>query len=122
MNLFDLLSIYALWLRDVKRFLRTPSRIVGSVAMPLLFLVFLAFGFSGAAIPGLPEGVDYLQFLVPGMVGFTMLFGASFAGLSILSDQDVGFLKEILVPRSAARRSSSAALPVAQRRRSSRQS
>jgi ABC-2 type transport system permease protein len=26
-----------------------------------------------------------------------MLFGASFAGLAILSDQDVGFLKEILV-------------------------
>ncbi|AEH39021.1 ABC transporter permease [Halopiger xanaduensis] len=97
MKLVDTRSIYALWLRDVKRFLRTPSRIVGSIAMPLLFLVFLGFGFSGAAIPGLPEGVDYLEFLVPGMVGFTMLFGASFAGLSILSDQDVGFLKEILV-------------------------
>lgn len=97
MNLVDPLSIYALWLRDVKRFLRTPSRIIGSIAMPLLFLVFLGFGFSGAAIPGLPADVDYLQYLVPGMVGFTMLFGASFAGLSILSDQDVGFLKEILV-------------------------
>ncbi|ADJ14003.1 ABC transporter permease [Halalkalicoccus jeotgali] len=97
MKLVDPQSIYALWLRDVKRFLRTPSRIVGSIAMPLLFLVFLGFGFSGAAIPGLPEGVDYLQYLVPGMVGFTMLFGASFAGMSILSDQDVGFLKEILV-------------------------
>lgn len=91
------LAIYALWLRDVKRFARTPSRIVGSIAMPLLFLVFLGFGFSGAAIPGLPEGVDYLQYLVPGMVGFTMLFGASFAGMSILADQEVGFLKEILV-------------------------
>jgi len=97
MNLVDPLSVYALWLRDVKRFLRAPSRIIGSIAMPLLFLVFLGFGFSGAAIPGLPEGVDYLQYLVPGMVGFTMLFGASFAGMSILSDQDVGFLKEILV-------------------------
>lgn len=97
MSLVDPLGIYALWLRDVKRFLRTPSRIIGSIAMPLLFLVFLAFGFSGAAIPGLPDGVDYLEYLVPGMVGFTMLFGASFAGLSILSDQDVGFLKEILV-------------------------
>ncbi|WP_435118064.1 ABC transporter permease [Halolamina sp. C58] len=91
------LAIYALWLRDVKRFARTPSRIIGSIAMPLLFLVFLGFGFSGAAIPGLPEGVDYLQYLVPGMVGFTMLFGASFAGMSILADQEVGFLKEILV-------------------------
>ena len=97
MTLVDPLSIYALWLRDVKRFLRTPSRIVGSIAMPLLFLVFLGFGFGGAAIPGLPEDVDYLQYLVPGMIGFTMLFGASFAGLSILSDQEVGFLREILV-------------------------
>lgn len=97
MNRIDPLSIYALWLRDVKRFLRTPSRIVGSIALPLLFLLFLGTGFSGAAIPGLPEDVDYLQFLVPGMVGFTMLFGASFAGMSILSDQEVGFLKEILV-------------------------
>ncbi|CCQ34106.1 ABC-2 protein [Halorhabdus tiamatea SARL4B] len=97
MNRIDPLSIYALWLRDVKRFLRTPSRIIGSIALPLLFLLFLGTGFSGAAIPGLPEDVDYLQFLVPGMVGFTMLFGASFAGMSILSDQEVGFLKEILV-------------------------
>ncbi|SNZ12649.1 ABC-2 type transport system permease protein [Natronoarchaeum philippinense] len=97
MSLVDARSIYALWLRDIKRFLRTPSRIIGSVAMPILFLVFLGFGFSDAAIPGLPEGVDYLQYLVPGMVGFTMLFGASFAGMSILSDQEVGFLKEIMV-------------------------
>lgn len=97
MTLVDPLAVYALWLRDVKRFLRSPSRIIGSVAMPLLFLAFLGFGFSGAAIPGLPEDVEYLQYLVPGMVGFSMLFGASFAGLSILSDREVGFLKEILV-------------------------
>ena len=97
MSRIDPLGIYGLWLRDVKRFLRTPSRIVGALAMPLLFLVFLGYGFEGAAIPGLPEDVDYVQFLVPGIVGFTMMFGASFAGLSILSDRDVGFLKEILV-------------------------
>jgi ABC-2 type transport system permease protein len=96
-KLIDGLGVYGLWLRDVKRFLRTPSRIIGSLATPLLFLVFLGFGFSEAAIPGLPAGVDYIQYLVPGIVGFSMLFGASFAGLAILSDQDVGFLKEILV-------------------------
>ncbi|ELY92323.1 ABC-2 type transporter [Natrialba hulunbeirensis JCM 10989] len=97
MKRIDPLGIYGLWLRDVTRFVRTPSRIIGALSMPLLFLVFLGFGFEGAAIPGLPEDVDYLEFLVPGIVGFTMLFGASFAGLSILSDRDVGFLKEILV-------------------------
>lgn len=97
MSLIDPLGIYGLWLRDVKRFLRTPSQIIGSLAFPLMFLVFLGFGLSEAAIPGLPEGVNYIQYLVPGIIGFTMLFGASFAGLAILSDQDVGFLKEILV-------------------------
>ena len=97
MNLIDPLGIYGLWLRDLKRFLRTPSRIIGSLIFPLLFLVLLGFGLGGSAIPGLPEGVAYLQFLVPGIIGFTMLFGASIAGISILSDQDVGFLKEILV-------------------------
>src|SRR5699024_4276356 len=97
MNLIDPLGIYGLWLRDVKRFLRTPSRIIGSLVFPLLFLVLLGFGISGSAIPGLPEGVEYLQYLVPGIIGFTMLFGASIAGISNLSDQDVGFLKEILV-------------------------
>ena len=56
MKLIAPLGIYGLWLRDVKRFLRTPSQIVGSLVFPLMFLVFLGFGFSGAAIPGLPEG------------------------------------------------------------------
>lgn len=97
MSLIDPLGIYGLWLRDVKRFFRSPSQIIGSLVFPLMFLVFLGFGLSGAAIPGLPEGVNYIQYLVPGIIGFTMLFGASFAGLAILSDQDVGFLKEILV-------------------------
>ena len=97
MSRIDARAIYALWLRDVKRFARAPSRIAGALLTPLLFLVFLGTGFSGAAIPGLPEGVGYLQYLVPGIVGFTMLFGASFAGLAILADRDVGFLKEILV-------------------------
>jgi len=81
----------------VKRFLRTPSQIIGSLIFPLVFLVLLGFGLGGGAIPGLPEGVAYLQYLVPGIIGFTMLLGASIAGISILSDQDVGFLKEILV-------------------------
>ncbi|NGM67983.1 ABC transporter permease [Natronolimnobius sp. AArcel1] len=97
MNRIDPLGIYGLWLRDIKRFLRTPSRIAGALAMPLLFLVFLGYGFEDAALPGLADDIDYIQYLVPGIVGFTMMFGASFAGLSILSDRDVGFLKEILV-------------------------
>ena len=97
MSRIDPQGIYALWWRDVLRFLRAPSRVVGALLTPLLFMVFLGTGFRGATIPGIPAGVDYLQYIVPGIVGFTMLFGASFAGLAILADRDVGFLKEILV-------------------------
>ncbi len=97
MSLLDPQAVYALWLRDVKRFVRTPSQVAGTLVFPLMFLVFLGTGFSDAALPGIPEGVEYLQYLVPGIVGFTMLFGASFAGLAILGAQDTGFLKEILV-------------------------
>jgi len=93
----DLQGIYALWWRDVLRFLRAPSRVVGALLTPLLFMVFLGTGFREAQIPGIPPDVDYLQYVVPGIVGFTMLFGASFAGLAILADRDVGFLKEMLV-------------------------
>lgn len=93
----DAQAIYGLWLRELTLFLRSRSQIVGWFVTPMLILVFLAFGFRGAALPGLPEDVDYLQYLVPGIAGFTILFSASFTGLSILSDREAGFLKEILV-------------------------
>lgn len=93
----DVQAMYGLWLREITQFLRSRSRIVGWLVTPMMFLGFLAFGFRGAALPGLPENVDYLQYLVPGIAGFTILFSASFTGLGILSDREVGFLKEILV-------------------------
>lgn len=93
----DIQAMYGLWSRELTRFLRSWSQIVGWLATPLLILGFLAFSFRGVALPGLPADIEYVQYLVPGMAGFTILFSASFSGLGILSDRDVGFLKEILV-------------------------
>lgn len=93
----DIQAMYGLWSRELTRFLRSWSQIVGWLATPLLILGILPFGFRGVALPGLPADVEYVQYLVPGMAGFTILFSASFSGLGILSDRDVGFLKEILV-------------------------
>jgi len=93
----DALAIYALWRRDLLRFARSRGRIVGTVATPLFVLAFLGFGFSGARFASIPESVGYLQYLVPGVLGFTMLFSASFSGLAVLSDREAGFLKEIFV-------------------------
>ncbi|HIE43418.1 MAG TPA: multidrug ABC transporter permease [Candidatus Omnitrophica bacterium] len=90
-------AIYVLWLREMKRFIRSRSRIFGMVGRPLFFLVFLGLGFKRIPVTFIPGGVDYLHFLVPGVIGMTMLFSSMFAGISVLWDREFGFLKEIMV-------------------------
>ena len=90
-------AIYVLWLREMKRALRARSRVVASLAMPLLFLVFLGLGFNRMAVPGMSGDVRYIRFLVPGIIGMTMLFTSVMGGLSVLWDKEFGFLKEIMV-------------------------
>jgi ABC-2 type transport system permease protein len=65
--------------------------------MPIFFLAFLGFGFRTMELPGVSDDVDYIDFLVPGVIGMTMLFSSMFAGISVLWDREFGFLKEIMV-------------------------
>jgi len=95
MKSIDWVAIYVLWLREMKRFVRAKSRVVGMLGMPLFFLVFMGLGFSN--IPSLPGDIDYIHFLVPGIIGMGLLFTSVFAGLSVLWDKEFGFLKEIMV-------------------------
>jgi len=91
-------AIYIMWLREMKRFLRSKSRVIGSLMVPFFFLIFMGFGFkSNFDLPGMPQGTSYINFLVPGIIGMTMLFTSTFAGISVLWDKEFGFLKEIMV-------------------------
>lgn len=90
-------AIYVLWRREMKRFIRAKSRILGALAFPLFFLAFLGLGFNRMAIPGLSGDVNYIHFLVPGILGMSLLFSSTFGGLSVLWDREFGFLKEIMV-------------------------
>jgi ABC-2 type transport system permease protein len=88
--------IYTIWLRNMKRFIRSKSRIVGSIAMPLFFLLFLGVGLNSVVqLPGL--GDSYIAFLIPGMVAMSVLFTSVFSGIQIIWDKQFGFLKETLV-------------------------
>ena len=87
--------IYILWLRQVKRYLRSKARIIASLGQPLLFLVALGFGF-GPIFQKAGQG-DYIQFLAPGVIGMTILFTAIFSGIELIWDRQFGFLKETLV-------------------------
>ncbi|MFA7397410.1 MAG: ABC transporter permease [Candidatus Bathyarchaeia archaeon] len=90
----ELRALYTLWLREVKRFIRDRARVIISFVQPLLWLVVFAAGF-GARITF--TGVDYQQYLFPGIIGQTLLFTSMFMGISVIWDKEFGFMKEILV-------------------------
>lgn len=88
-------TLYILWLRQIKRYLRSRSRIVGSLGQPILFL--LALGYGLGPIYAQASGDNYLQFLAPGVIAMSILFTAMFSGVEIIWDRQFGFLKETLV-------------------------
>lgn len=88
-------KIYILWLRQIKRYLRSKSRIVGSLAQPLLFLLALGYGF-GSVFQQAGQG-SYIDFLAPGIIGMSIIFTAIFSGVEIIWDRQFGFLKEMMV-------------------------
>jgi len=88
-------SIYIIWLRQLKRYFRSRSRIVGSLGQPILFLVALGFGL-GPVFAKAGQG-NYLEFIAPGIISMSILFTAVFSGIEIIWDRQFGFLKELLV-------------------------
>ncbi len=86
--------IYSLWLRQIKKYLRSRSRIIGSLGQPLLFLLALGYGF-GTIYQKAGNG-SYLQFLAPGVIMMGVLFTAIFSGIELIWDRQFGFLKETL--------------------------
>lgn len=87
--------IYILWLRQMKRYFRSRSRVLGAIGQPVLFLLALGYGI-GSIYKKAGEG-NYIEFLVPGIIIQTLLFSGVFWGIQILFDKRFGFLKEMLV-------------------------
>ena len=84
-----------MWLRQLKRYFRSKSRIFGSLGQPILFLVALGFGLN-SVFSASGEG-NYIQFLSPGIIAMSILFTAIFSGIELIWDRQFGFLKETLV-------------------------
>lgn len=109
--------------RQIKRWMGSRSRLISTVIQPLLWLIFLGLGFGGVFNPEnidlsklginatLPlagniisryfnsvfGGVDYVTYLVSGMVAMTAFIGSFISGISVIWDKQFGFLKETLV-------------------------
>jgi ABC-2 type transport system permease protein len=82
--------------REVLRFVRDRARVLASLTFPLLFLAIFGAGFSNV-IGVMAGGVNLIQFMYPGIIAMAVLTSALSAGISVVSDREVGFLKEILV-------------------------
>jgi ABC-2 type transport system permease protein len=94
MKATEIQAIYVMWLRQMKRFIRSKSRLVSSIVQPLFFLFILGSGFRVAIFEGVG---DYLSFLAPGIIAMAILFSSMFTGISVLWDKQFGFLQEVLV-------------------------
>ncbi len=89
--------IYQLCRRDILKFLRDRQTLAASIIRPLLWLVAVGFGLRSSFTGTGHDGIDFVSFLVPGVITMTVLFSSTFAAISIVWDREFGFLKELLV-------------------------
>ncbi len=89
-------TVYTMWLREMLRFWRSKSRIIGALATPLFFLVILGTGIS-SVFQFRGGGSINIGFFAPGFIGMAILFSSLMGGVSIIWDREFGFLKEILI-------------------------
>lgn len=93
--MIQLRPIYVICLREFIKFFREKSRLLGTLARPVLWLFVVGNGMSALIRPY--AGFSYLQFIFPGMLGMTILFASIFSSISIVWDKEFGFMKEMLV-------------------------
>jgi daunorubicin resistance ABC transporter membrane protein len=83
--------------RDLRRFFRQMSRVVGALVQPLIFWLVIGSGLSSSfRMPG-AEGVGYVQYFYPGIVMLVVLFTSIFTTMSVIEDRHKGFLQAVLV-------------------------
>jgi ABC-2 type transport system permease protein len=91
-------AVLTLWQREVIRFVRQRSRLIGALAQPVVFWLLLGGGLSASfRPPGAPAGTGYLAYLYPGILVLVLLFTAIFATIATVEDRRSGFLQGVLV-------------------------
>jgi len=89
-------GIWVVAYRELLRFVEERTRMLSSFAQPLLFLVIFGAGFS-RIIGTMTPGVNFIQFMYPGIIAMTVLMSSIMSGVSIVWDREFGFLREILI-------------------------
>ena len=93
-----LLPAFTLWLREIVRFYRQKSRVIGVIASPVLFWLVIGSGFGTSFRAGDAAGQQhYLDYFYPGALIMIVLFTSIFTMMSVIEDRKEGFLLSVLV-------------------------
>jgi ABC-2 type transport system permease protein len=87
--------IYAVLEREVVKMFRQRTRLVSAMVRPLIWLFVIGAGFG--TVLGRASGLDYQQFLAPGVLGMTVLFGAMLAALTMVYDKESGVMRMLII-------------------------
>jgi len=87
--------VYAVLEREVVRMFRQRTRLIAAMVRPLIWLFVIGAGFG--AVLGQASGLSYQEFLVPGVLGMTMLFGAMLAALTVVYDKESGVMRMLII-------------------------
>jgi ABC-2 type transport system permease protein len=89
-------GVWVVAYREILRLAHDKARLASSLAQPLLFFVMFGAGF-GRLVGAMAGGVNFIQFLFPGIIAQTVFMTSIFSGLSVVWDREFGFLRELLV-------------------------
>lgn len=90
----ELSGIYAVWWREFKVFKREKSRVISSIVQPLMWLFLFGTGIGAGVNIG---SLNYRDYIYPGILSMSVLFGSVFFGLYIVWDRKLDVLKAVLV-------------------------
>lgn len=93
------LAVWALAWRELVRFFRQRTRVVGAVGQPVIFWVLFGAGLRGSFNPPewAPAEMTYQEYFLPGIAALIVLFTSIFSTISIIEDRREGFLQGVLV-------------------------
>ncbi len=87
--------------RNLRNYLRNPQLLVFSTIQPVIFVLLFRYVFGGAIRVA---GVDYVDFLMPGIFAQTVVFGAMGTAIGLSADMQAGLIerfRSLPIARSA---------------------
>ena len=90
-------TISVLWKRDLSRFLRKPSRLIGAFMQPIIFWLMIGGGLTSTFKITGAESLNYEQYFFPGVVVMLVLFASIFGTITVIEDRHEGFLQSVLI-------------------------